>query len=312
MNKFILEIFLLNNFLMKNELIQNLKMIGQGLPVWAQMAARIPFLFFFAYEFFLRLFHCRKNEISSPCHSISIIITTLNEEKNVIPCIRSVSGNRFVSEVIVVDGGSKDQTRTLAQQTGARVIVQDDPIEKGGGRGGQIKAGIHAASGDVAVILHADTRLPSNEIDRMMEVLNRHPSIVGGSIGARFDSTKLRFRLIELANVFRAVFFKISFGDQVQFFRRKPVVEADLFPGIPLMEDVEFSIRLRRLGQCTFLFGYALVSTRRWEHVGFKNASWVFLHVMEYLIRRLWEAPDTVKLYRTYYANSKKYYRNPR
>jgi glycosyltransferase involved in cell wall biosynthesis len=291
---------------MKNELIRNLKMIGRGLPAWAQMVVRIPFLFLFACEFFLHLFHCRKNKMSSPCHSISIIIPTLNEEKNIVPCIRSVSESRQVCEVIVVDGGSRDQTQLLARQTGARVIVHDKPIEKGGGRGGQIKEGIHAASGDVAAILHADARLPGHEIDRMVAVLNRYPSVVGGSIGCRFDSPHRKFRFIELANDIRAAFFKISFGDQVQFFRKEPVVKADLFPGIPLMEDVEFSIRLRRLGRCTYLFGNALVSTRRWEHVGFKNAAWVFLNVMVYLIRRLWEAPETVKLYRKYYANSKK------
>jgi GT2 family glycosyltransferase len=147
--------------------------------------------------------------------------------------------------------------------------------------------------------------LPGDEIDRMVGILNRHPSIVGGSIGGRFDSAKFRFRVIELANAFRAAFIKISFGDQVQFFRRKPVVDADLFPNIPLMEDVEFSIRLRRLGRCVYLCGGAWVSTRRWEQKGFRNAGWVFLHVMEYLLKRVWSMPDTVKLYRKYYRNAR-------
>jgi len=292
--------------MMKDELIHNIKMIGRGLPLWAQMAVRVPFLFLFAYES-VTLWRNRPkpNAASSLCRSVSIIIPTFNEERNILPCIQSVSESRHVCEIIVVDAGSKDQTQQMARQEGARVIVHEKPIENGGGRGGQIKTGIHAASGDVAAVLHADARLPGNEIDRMVEALNHHPSVVGGAIGCRFDSSQFRFRLIELANDIRAAFFIISFGDQVQFFRRKPVVKADLFPGIPLMEDVEFSIRLRRLGRCTYLFGNALVSTRRWEKMGFHNASWVFLHVMEYLVRRLWKAPDTVKLYKKYYWNLK-------
>ncbi|MGB5218431.1 MAG: hypothetical protein WBN66_09030, partial [Smithella sp.] len=72
-------------------------------------------------------------------------------------------------------------------------------------------------------------------------------------------------------------------------------------PAIPLMEDVELSIRLHRLGKQTFLFSGALVSTRRWEKAGFHNALWVIGHVCGYLIRRLWSVPDTVALYQKYY-----------
>jgi glycosyltransferase involved in cell wall biosynthesis len=290
---------------MKENYIHRLKIIGRGLPVWMQMAARVPFLFLFASEFFTSWSRPKLKENSSPCASVSIIIPTLNEAANICQCIQSVSRSRHVCEIIVVDGGSDDQTCMLALQSGARVMVHDKPIEKGGGRGGQIKAGINAARGDVVAILHADARLPSEEINRMIDWLNHHPSTIGGSIGCRFDSSLLKFRFIELANDIRAAFFTVSFGDQVQFFRRQPVVEADLFPGIPLMEDVEFSIRLHRLGCCVYLYGSALVSTRRWKHVGFRNAGWVLLHVMEYLIRRLWEAPDTVKLYKKYYWNLK-------
>jgi glycosyltransferase involved in cell wall biosynthesis len=290
---------------MNDDFIHHIKTIGRGLPVWAQMAVRIPFIFLFAYETYLSWHARRIKNQSSKCHSVSIIIPTLNEENNILSCIQTVSGNRHVCEIIVVDGGSKDKTRKLAQQAGARVIVHEKPIDKGGGRGGQIKAGIHDARGDAVAILHADARLPNIEIDRMMEVLNHHPSVVGGSVGCRFDSPGLRLRFIELANDIRAAFLKISFGDQVQFFRRQPVVESDLFPGIPLMEDVEFSIRLHRLGRRVYLFGTALASSRRWEHVGFRNAKWVFVRVFEYLMRRLWSEPDTVKLYKKYYWNCK-------
>jgi len=286
---------------MKYNFTDQIKMIGHGLPVWVQLVARIPFIFLFVYEAFLS--RCERHpKMKSPeCQSVSIIIPTLNEEKYICPCIQSLIGNRQICEVIIVDGGSNDSTRMLARKMGARVIVNDKPISDGGGRGGQIKAGINIACGDVIAVLHADSRLPGIEIDRMMDRLNRHPYVIGGAVGCRFDSPEIRFRFIEFANDFRAAFLKISFGDQVQFFRREPVINSDLFPDIPLMEDVEFSIRLHRLGRRIYLFGSSLVSTRRWDIEGFKNADKVFKQVLKYLIRRMHATPDTAELYRNYY-----------
>jgi len=266
------------------------------------MPAQIPFIFLFAYEACMS--RCESSRMDDPatCRSVSVIIPALNEEKNILSCIRSVSNNPRVCEIIVVDAGSGDRTRTLARQAGAHVILHDATIENGGGRGGQICAGISAARGDIVVILHADAVAKKEMVDRMVSVLNHHPAVIGGAAGCRFDCPGRRFRLIELANDFRAAFLKISFGDQAQFFRRQPVVEHNLFPSIPLMEDVEFSIRLHRLGKQVYLFDGVMVSTRRWENVASRNSLWVFVRVVEYLIYRLWSDPDTANLYRKYYG----------
>ncbi len=242
---------------------------------------------------------------TSICRTLSIVIPARNEEACIERCIRSVVGNPHVCEILVVDAASDDRTQSLAQEAGARVLIHDRPIENGGGRGGQIKAGIEAAIGDAVAVVHADTVLPGTEIDRLMEVLNRCPKIIGGAVGCRLDSSSRRYRFIERANDFRAAFFKISFGDQVQFFRRVPVVAHNLFPDIPIMEDVEFSIRLRRLGRRTYLFGNALASARRWEQVGGKNAAWVIKNVAIFLFRRLTQRPDTARIYRQYYNSLK-------
>jgi hypothetical protein len=97
------------------------------------------------------------------------------------------------------------------------------------------------------------------------------------------------------------VFFGISFGDQVQFFRRNPVIEKNLFPNIPLMEDVEFSMRMQTLGRQVNLFGRALVSDRRWASVGFKNSFIVICNLVSYLWLRIWKTPDTFAMYKSYY-----------
>jgi len=278
-----------------------LKTIGNGLPTWARIIVRIPFLPLFAYDSVILFFDRHKTDSSFPCRSISVIIPTHNEENNISTCIQSVSGNRNVAEIIVVDADSSDRTQILAQQAGAQVLIHNKSIEKGGGRGGQIRAGIHAACGDVAVILHADTILPDVEIDRILPVLNGHPSVIGGSVGCRFNSTGLQYRFLELANDFRAGFLKISFGDQVQFFRREPVVRKNIFPDIPLMEDIELSIRLHRLGKQVHMYGHAIVSARRWQKKGSKNAVLIIRLVILYFIRRLMKMPDTSEFYRLYY-----------
>lgn len=280
---------------MKDEFFRGLHNRSSRFFIAAQEAAGFPF----------RLLSPPQDRWTTPCRSVSIVIPTLNEEKNIDRCIRSVSGNRHVLEVIVVDGGSGDNTRLVASRSGARVVVHNRPPEDGGGRGGQIKRGIMAAGGDAVVILHADALLPDKNVDRIITLLNRYPDVVGGSVGCRFESSAFRLRIIELANDIRAAFLKISFGDQVQFFRRRPVVARDLFPDIPLMEDVEFSIRLHRLGRQLHLFGNARVSSRRWEKIGFRNAPWVFITVLIYIIRRIFATPDTAVLYEKYYNSNK-------
>jgi hypothetical protein len=95
----------------------------------------------------------------------------------------------------------------------------------------------------------------------------------------------------------------IAFGDQVQFFRRDAVVCSNLFPAIPLMEDVELSLRLRRMGRTIFLFGNALVSARRWKRKGFFHTVMVIRLLTAYLFQRMRRAPDTVAMYRQYYGD---------
>ena len=287
---------------MNDNIAGKLRRIGYGLPVWLQMGARIPFLFLFVFEALLNRYSRRKITYNDPCASVSVIVPARNEEKNIVSCIRSVSGSPYIHEIIVVDAGSTDQTMMKSRQAGADVLVHDRDIENGGGRGGQIKAGINAARGDVVVIIHADTTVSAVDIDRIIAVLRGNPSAIGGAVGCRFDSPLRRYRYLELANDFRAAFFKISFGDQVQFFRRRPVTGNDLFPAIPLMEDVEFSIRLHRLGRRTYLYGGVPASTRRWEHVGFRNSALVIRLVLKYLICRVWKIPDTTDYYRKYYG----------
>jgi hypothetical protein len=134
--------------------------------------------------------------------------------------------------------------------------------------------------------------------------LKANPDCAGGAVGTVFDNLSFTTGVIELLNRLRAVFLGISFGDQIQFFRRQPVVDNHLFPEIPLMEDIEFSLQLPKAGRRVFLFGDAVVSSRRWQQQGASNFVRVLRLFSIYLIQRIYKKPDVVKMYQEYYNAS--------
>jgi GT2 family glycosyltransferase len=272
------------------------------LPVWGYLVQWLPFYAIFINDILLFRRRLQAPYDPSPPRSVSVVVPAKNEADRIQSCIEALSSDPAVSEIIVVDGLSTDETVVRASRAGARVIQSSAAPENAGGRGGQIHTGIMAAIGDVVAVVHADTLVSAPAFTRVLELLGKNPTVSGGAVGSRFDRSGWPFALIEPANEFRVVFLGISFGDQVQFFRRRPVVETDLFPRIPLMEDVEFSIRLHWLGRQIFLFGDALVSSRRWRTAGAGNAVSIVRRTTLYLWKRLWEKPDTLKMYRSYYG----------
>jgi glycosyltransferase involved in cell wall biosynthesis len=237
--------------------------------------------------------------------SVSVIIPVLNEAERIEECIGSVFKDPVVSEVIVVDGGSSDGTADRAMAAGGRVICNFRATESGGGRGGQIRSGVESARGDVVAVVHADVRIDDRVFSRMLVLLRHQPAFVGGAVGSIFDAPGWGYRLLELANDLRAVVTGISFGDQIQFFRREALCAAGGFPALPLMEDVELGLRLQHLGLSTFLFGTCPVSPRQWQTAGLRQAIKVLRLCGLYLWQRAWRKPDTAAMYRRYYAKAK-------
>jgi glycosyltransferase involved in cell wall biosynthesis len=274
------------------------------LPIGIQILEWLPFWLLLFHDIYLTWQRMKMPVDDHLPRSVSVVIPARNEAARIGTCIQTLKKDAVVEEIIVVDGGSIDHTVDLAKQAGARVIEQKSSFKADNGRGGQIDLGIRNARGDVVAIVHADTVVTPPTFKNILDVLSKQPILVGGAVGSVFEGNGGFLRLLEYANDFRAVFFGISFGDQVQFFRRNPVVKQNLFPSIPLMEDVEFSLRMHRMGRQVFLFGSALVSSRRWRTDGFKHSILIIRLLAVYLWQRLWGRPDTFSLYRRYYGKS--------
>ncbi len=193
---------------------------------------------------------------------LSIVVPTLNEGEQVADLVGSLQSLRQRGhEVVLVDGGSDDDTIALAR---GRV---DQLLASPQGRARQMNAGARAARGEVLVFLHADSRLPP-EADRLiLEALadGRHEF---GCFDLRLTGRLGLLRVVEAAINLRSRMSRISTGDQTLFVTRRSFDRTGGFPEIPLMEDVALCRRLRRLGPPARAQGWVVTSSRRWEERG--------------------------------------------
>lgn len=196
---------------------------------------------------------------------ISIIIPTLNEEA----CIgQTLAGFREQPgvEVIVADGGSRDQTAAIAAAAGARVITAP------AGRGAQQNAGARVAKGRTLLFLHADTRLPMGFAAHIRTALDQ-PGVVAGAFRLAVAAKGCRFRLLEYGANWRAARLGLPYGDQALFLPAARFKAMNGFREIALLEDLDLVLRLRKMGRLALIAAPALTSARRWQSLGVARAT---------------------------------------
>ncbi len=189
---------------------------------------------------------------------ISIIIPTLNEAQTIVSCILSIRRQSEAAEIIVVDGGSTDETVKAAQPY-ASVITSLR------GRAAQMNAGARRATGDALLFLHADSHLPLDALPALEQALDGS-QVVGGTFMLRFDHPHVLLRLIAFFTWFRFRYF--HYGDQGVFVRRSVFWQLGGFKDIPLMEDVDFIQRLRQVGRVALIRRPVTTSARRFLQNG--------------------------------------------
>ena len=193
---------------------------------------------------------------------LSVIIPSLDEAAEIGETLAALQPLRMEGcEVVVADGGSADATAEIARPLADRVIAAER------GRARQQNAGAAAATGDVLLFLHADTRLPP-KADRLVLDGLEGSGAGWGRFDVRLTGRHPLLRVIERMMGLRSRRTGIATGDQAIFVRRDWFAAAGGFPEIPLMEDVALSKALRRLGAPLCLRERVVTSSRRWEERG--------------------------------------------
>ena len=191
--------------------------------------------------------------------SITVVVPTLDEAGTLAQSLLPLQSERGRDvEVIVVDGGSRDGTRRIADPLCDRVLHAPR------GRARQMNAGAAAARGDVLLFLHADTRLPSGWSGMVRDALG-HRGREWGRFDVRLDGSHPMLRVVERAMNLRSRLSGIATGDQAIFVARPAFREAGGVPEIALMEDVALSRALRARSRPVCLRATATTSSRRWE-----------------------------------------------
>jgi len=191
---------------------------------------------------------------------LSVIVPTLDEEATIASTLAHARRPGDV-ELVVVDGGSRDETVNVARPLADRVL--DAPR----GRAAQMNAGAAAARGAVLLFLHADTRLPDDYPALVAEAL-APADVVGGRFDIRLDAPGLAYRVIERLIGLRSRLTGVATGDQAIFVRRDAFVRVGGYPAIPLMEDIALCRALKRAGRMAALRDVVVTSARRWQRDG--------------------------------------------
>ena len=193
---------------------------------------------------------------------LSIIIPTLNEEEIIRSSLGALAWLQAKGhEVIVADGGSRDNTVRLSQP------LADKVIRSKAGRVIQMNAGARAAHGDVLVFLHADTLLPA-DADALIGIGLAQSGGKWGRFDVRLAGRHPSLRLIEFMMNQRSRVTGIVTGDHSLFVDRRLFNTIGGFPEIELMEDIAISRILKRHGQPLGIKQAVITSSRRWEQRG--------------------------------------------
>lgn len=274
---------------------------------WLPLLTYVGFVLFVGYE---KLFLLSIDQYpSTPIKSLDIVIPVYNEGKKIAHLMTSLQKSIHQLQnyqqdikisVLVVDGKSTDDTLEYLKNLPVKIITSEER-----GRGNQISDGFQNGQGDLVLFLHADAEISEVALIKMVEAFQNHSSLAWGVLGHVYDEKKVKLKIIERLNSFRFKFLGIAFGDQGIFVRREILIKSGM-PKIPLMEDVELSLRLGQYPNRINLNGLLVASSRRWVKRKFlKSVFQVVYLCLKYLtFRRMGGDIKKIskKIYAEYYA----------
>jgi rSAM/selenodomain-associated transferase 2 len=199
---------------------------------------------------------------------LCIVMPVLDEGEQLRVALRDLQHFRQRGvRVVVVDGGSSDNTMAIARELADLALVAPR------GRAAQMNAGAAASSAQVLLFLHADTRLP-DDADTLVQRAALAPC-GWGRFDVQIDSTALMLRIVSGAMNLRSRWTGIATGDQAMFVRHDLFTAAGGFPDLPLMEDIALSTTLKKYGPPACLSQRVVTSARRWQRHGVWRTIWL-------------------------------------
>ena len=236
---------------------------------------------------------------------VSVVIPTYNEEKALPHTLCELLRQFGDYEVIVVDGGSIDRTRTIVESFGF-IDGASDPrrssvvsrrsqeasretlhasrllLSAPKGRASQMNLGAKDAHGEWFLFLHADTVLPPGAMQRLNE-MEADPTVQAGGFMHQFSGDDWRLKLISFLDNFRCIRSRIIYGDQALFVRRALFEQLGGFPNQPILEDVAFCEKLIRVTTPLLLSPPVITDARKFLRMGvwksFLRVLLIILHV---------------------------------
>ena len=193
--------------------------------------------------------------------ALCIVVPVLDEAASLTARLQALDVfRRRGARVVVVDGGSQDDTLVIARQHADLTLLAPR------GRASQMNAGAAACPADVLLFLHADTELPDNA-DALVRRATLGP-FAWGRFDLRIDSPRFALRLVSMMMNLRSRWTGIATGDQALFVRHDLFRRIGGFPDLPLMEDIAMSRALKQHGPPACLKVRVTTSARRWDRHG--------------------------------------------
>ncbi len=195
---------------------------------------------------------------------ISIIIPVLNEEKKIKNTLTAIlnNSNKDQIEIIIIDGGSTDETVKIVQSMGITIYISPQK-----GRANQMNFGASKATGNIFLFFHGDTIIPPNFPNIIREILGKS-TIVAGAFLLKINSKNKALKFIEIMANWRSYLFSLPYGDQGIFLKRSIFEQIGGFQNLEIMEDFDLIQRLKKLGKIRIAEASVITCDRRWQKLG--------------------------------------------
>lgn len=200
---------------------------------------------------------------------LSIVIPTFNAATDLALCLQSLLPGLeagLIREVIISDGGSTDETVSVASDSGAKIIESDK------GRSAQLRAGAQAARSDWLLFLHADTALSRDWAERVSDHLLDHAN-KAAVFELKYRSDARAARWLERRAMRRARWLGLPYGDQGLVISKRLYEEIGGYADVPLMEDVKIAQAIGK-SRLRFLSAEARTSAAKYERDGYRRRAW--------------------------------------